>query len=76
MRVTIAKITILNPASVFLRDGPHLVPTLLNGAILRVPAFSNTRCAGGLVLNERSILLTLIYPQYSHCVRHHNTSTT
>ena len=50
MRVTIAKITILNPASVFLRDGPHLVPTLLNGAILRVPAFSNTRCTGSLVL--------------------------
>lgn len=43
MRVTIGKVAILNPVSVFLRDGPHLVPTLLNGAILRVPAFSNTR---------------------------------
>jgi hypothetical protein len=42
MRVTIAKIVIVNPVDRILRDGPHLVPTLLNGPILRIPAFSNT----------------------------------
>jgi hypothetical protein len=41
MRITIAKIVIVNPVDRILRDGPHLVPTLLNGPILRIPAFSN-----------------------------------
>eukprot|EP00596_Hydrurales_sp_CCMP1899_P002138 CAMPEP_0119047136 /NCGR_PEP_ID=MMETSP1177-20130426/51145_1 /TAXON_ID=2985 /ORGANISM="Ochromonas sp, Strain CCMP1899" /LENGTH=481 /DNA_ID=CAMNT_0007021279 /DNA_START=290 /DNA_END=1735 /DNA_ORIENTATION=+ len=42
MRITIAKITIMYPVVRFLLDGPHLVPDLINGAILRVPAFSNS----------------------------------
>lgn len=42
MRITIAKIVIFNPVERILRDGPHLVPDLLNGPILRIPAFSNT----------------------------------
>jgi hypothetical protein len=42
MRITIAKIVVINPVDRILKDGPHLIPTLLNGPILRIPAFSNT----------------------------------
>jgi hypothetical protein len=42
MRITIAKIVVINPVDRILRDGPHLISTLLNGPILRIPAFSDT----------------------------------
>ena len=38
----IAKILFLNPVSLYIDDGPHFVPGLTNGAIVRVPRFSNT----------------------------------
>ena len=36
MRVTVYKCVYLNPVDRFMTDGPHLVPELLNGAIMRV----------------------------------------